>query len=80
MRVVVGVPRKGIRGLCLALEADEVRLGQDEIFLLLPEHGAARLDLAMLQHVATVGVVVGEVEAHGGACRGGRQRLVVVVL
>lgn len=64
----------------MALEADQVGVGQDQVLLLLAEHGAAGLDLAMLQDVAAVGVVDGEVEAQGGAGRGGRERLVVVEL
>lgn len=40
-----------------------MRLGQDQKLLLLPEHGAARLDLAVVQHLVVDGVVE-EIEAH----------------
>lgn len=55
-----------------------MRLCQDQVLLLLPEHGAARLDLAMLEHVAAVRVVNGKVESHGRTRRGRRERLIVV--
>lgn len=74
------LPREGIRRLGLALEPDQMRVCQNQVFLLLPEHGAARLDLAVVQDMAAVCVVDGEVEAERGVGGGGRKGLIVVVL
>lgn len=42
---------KGLGSLALTFEADEVRLGQHEVFLLLPEQARVSVDFAMMEHV-----------------------------
>ena len=64
----------------MVLEPDEMLLGQHQVFPLLPEHGAARLDLAMLQHLPILHVLP-DVFPKASRCsrRGRRERFGVVV-
>ena len=60
---------KGLCGLLMALEPDKVRLSEHQVLFLLPEHGAARLHLAVKQDGAAARFVGG-----GGRSDGHGQR------